>query len=319
MLERVTARAARLGLGRRVETRLTDIPDGLTTLGRADLVWMSMALHHVGDETAALGQIRSLLNPGGLLAVVEREGALRVLPAEETLGRPGIWERVETAWSAWFAEMRADLPDATTSADYPTMLRRAGFELVADEVLNVVVDAPLDDRARRFAHRHLVRTRELLGDQCRAGGPGGPRHAHRRGRRRRPDAPRRRHPPRDASPVRGAAPVRLSGSRAGRRGDSIDTAHETGPEGRSRVNLRLLRRFLFGDRRRPSLPALDAVSRLLDEVVREVGQGASGGDLVADRRYLRIVGIADAPGRRRSIRRGHRRGWRRLASACPRW
>jgi SAM-dependent methyltransferase len=168
MLERVSARAARLGLEQRVETRLADLPGGLGTLGRADLVWMSMALHHVGDETAALGQIRHLLNPVGLLAVVERESALRVLPAHEELGRPGIWERVDAVWSAWFAGMRADLPDATTSADYPEMLQRAGFDLVVDDVLTVVLDAPLDDPARRFAHRHLVRTRERLGPDAEA-------------------------------------------------------------------------------------------------------------------------------------------------------
>ncbi len=32
---------------------------------------------------------------------------------------------------------------------------------------------------------------------------------------------------------------------------------------------------LFGDRGRPALPALDAVGGLLDEVVRQVGEGSA--------------------------------------------
>ena len=36
------------------------------------------------------------------------------------------------------------------------MLEEAGFEVVADEVLTLALDPPLDARARQFAHRHLA-------------------------------------------------------------------------------------------------------------------------------------------------------------------
>lgn len=52
---------------------------------------------------------------------------------------------------------------ATTSADYPTMLGEAGFELVADDVLTLVVNAPLGAQARRFAYQSLLRMRGQLG------------------------------------------------------------------------------------------------------------------------------------------------------------
>ncbi len=145
-----------------METRLVELPDGLGTLGRADIIWASMALHHVGDETAALRQIRQLVEPGGLLAVVERADPMRVLPDDVDLGRPGIWQRLDAAWSEWFTEMRADLPGATTSDDYPVMLERAGFELVADDVLTLVLDPPLDARAGRLAQQHLQRAQTHL-------------------------------------------------------------------------------------------------------------------------------------------------------------
>jgi SAM-dependent methyltransferase len=163
MLQRAEARAGRLGLGERIETALTQLPDGLGTLGRADVVWASMVLHHVGDETAALRGLRSLLEPRGLLALVETGDPLRVLPDGTDLGRSGIWERLGTAWAAWFGDMRAGLPGATESDAYPDMLRAAGFEVVIDQVLTLVLDPP-DARARRFAHRHLARTQTQLAE-----------------------------------------------------------------------------------------------------------------------------------------------------------
>ena len=162
MLERAAARAERSGLGGRVETRLVELPTDLGTLERADLVWASMVVHHVGDEVAALRGIGGRLEPGGLLALVEVAGPMRFLPGAADLGRPGIWERLDAAWAAWFAGMRAELPGATESADYPTMLARAGFDLLADEVLTITLDPPLDERARRLASEHLRRTRAQL-------------------------------------------------------------------------------------------------------------------------------------------------------------
>jgi SAM-dependent methyltransferase len=162
MLHHVAARAARLGLAARIETRQADLAAEIPTLGQADVVWASMALHHVGDEAAALGELRKLLRPVGHLALVELGEPLRVLGHDADLGRPGLWERLDAASAKWFADMRAELPGTTTSTDYPTMIAAAGFELVVDDELTVVLDAPLDARARQFAHRHLRQTRSRL-------------------------------------------------------------------------------------------------------------------------------------------------------------
>ena len=162
MLAAVVARAAALGLSNRVETRVVELPEGLATLGQADLVWASMVLHHVGDEAAALRGLRALLPPGHLLALVEFGDPLRLLPEHVDLGRPGLWERLDTARAAWLADMRAGLAGATPSADYPSMLEAEGFEVLVDRVVAVHVDPPLDARARELAHRHLQNLRPRL-------------------------------------------------------------------------------------------------------------------------------------------------------------
>jgi SAM-dependent methyltransferase len=166
MLDRAASRAARLGLAERVEARVVELATELPTLGRADLVWASMSLHHVGDELAALRDVRLLLEPDGLVALVERHAPTRVLPESVDLGRPGIWDRLDAAWADWFTHMRADLPGSSESADYPTMLDAAGFDVVADQVLSVSIDEPLDAAGRRFALKQLRQSRDKLDDRA---------------------------------------------------------------------------------------------------------------------------------------------------------
>ncbi len=125
-----------------------------------------MVLHHLGDEAAGLRRLAERLAPGGLLALVERAGPVRVLPPPTDAGRPGLWDRIDAAWDEWFTHMRAELPGATTSSDYPVMIERAGLELLTDELLTAVVEAPLAPDARRFALRQLQHARTMLADHA---------------------------------------------------------------------------------------------------------------------------------------------------------
>ena len=162
MLQHVSARASRFGLGDRIETRRDELATDIGSLGHADVVWASLAIHHIGDEAAALRSIHGLLRPDGLLALVEIGEPLRILGTDATIGTSGLWERLDAASAAWFTDMRADLPDTTASDDYPTMLAAAGFEVVVDEMLATEINAPLDARARELAQRHLEGTRSRL-------------------------------------------------------------------------------------------------------------------------------------------------------------
>ena len=83
-LERVQARARDQHLAHRVSTVATDLDQPWPDLGPADLVWASMALHHVADPARTLTQILGLLRPGGALVVAETsalESFPRFLPA----------------------------------------------------------------------------------------------------------------------------------------------------------------------------------------------------------------------------------------------
>jgi SAM-dependent methyltransferase len=164
VLERAMARAESLGLGARVRTHRADLPDGLADQGPAEIVWAAMVLHHVGDERAALRAIHDVLVPGGLLAIAEFGERARFVPDDPGIGRPGWNDRVDTASDAWLGAMRADLPDATPSDGYPTMLGETGFEVVAEWTARVQLATPLGDDARRAAVVSLRRTRDLVAD-----------------------------------------------------------------------------------------------------------------------------------------------------------
>ena len=140
MLERASRRAAADGVGDRVSTHLAHLPDGLDGLGPVDVVWASMSLHHVADETGALRVLGALLGPSGVLAVAEVADPMRVLPDDIELGRRGLADRLARAEAEWFAAMRAGLHGSGASADVGSMIRAAGLD---------VVDAALGATSRR--------------------------------------------------------------------------------------------------------------------------------------------------------------------------
>jgi SAM-dependent methyltransferase len=162
LLERATARAAAAGLADRVTTRAVDLPAGLESLGQADLIWMAMVLHHIGDETAMLRRLREALNSRGLLALVEHGDPLRFLPDAADPCPPGLADRLDAANAEWLADMRAGLPDSVPSAGYPAMLEAAGFALVVDRVAHVRVAPPLPLENRAFVLGRVRWMRELF-------------------------------------------------------------------------------------------------------------------------------------------------------------
>jgi SAM-dependent methyltransferase len=159
MLERAARRAAALGLSERVRTHQAELPDRLDGVDRADVMWASMSLHHVGDERLALRLLRDRLTPSGLLAVSEVAESLQVLPADAEIlaGRPGLVERVQQAATDWFASMRAGLEGSVPSGDLGTMLTEAGFEIVGTRRAEERCDPPLSDKARQVVVEHVRR------------------------------------------------------------------------------------------------------------------------------------------------------------------
>ncbi|MBH5337757.1 class I SAM-dependent methyltransferase [Streptomyces pactum] len=166
LLERARDRAARTGVGDRLRTVHADITDGLPDIGDADLIWSSKALHHVGDQGAAVATLAGRLRPSGVLAVAEGGLPARRLPRDFGIGRPGLEARLDAVAEDWFRRMRAGLPGSReTVEDWPALLTAAGLEQVRSRTFLLDVPAPLDDSVRRFVHADLTRTREVLADE----------------------------------------------------------------------------------------------------------------------------------------------------------
>ena len=161
-LARVMERAGEHGLSDRISTHHAELPNGLDGLEPVDVIWASMALHHVGDEVALLRSLHDLLAPAGIIAISEVAEPMRVLPDEVDVARPGLAYRLADAGTAWFAAMREGLEGAVPSADVASMLAAAGFDVVDSRTVHQRFDPPLPDAARQVVLGNLRRTRTRL-------------------------------------------------------------------------------------------------------------------------------------------------------------
>ena len=166
--QRAAARAAAAGLSSRVRTVHVDLPDRVETLGHADLIWMAMVLHHVGDEAALLHRLRGMLEPRGAIVLAEHGDPLRFLPDGAEPCTAGFSDRLAAFDSEWLAAMRADLPGSTPSADYSSMLKDAGFTIAIDRVMRVQLEAPLAKPPRQMVLSRLLRMKDLFAERLNA-------------------------------------------------------------------------------------------------------------------------------------------------------
>jgi SAM-dependent methyltransferase len=168
-LELLRHRAHDQALAARVTTLAADLDQpwpGPPGPGQApaDLVWASMALHHVADPARTLSQIFGLLRPGGALAVAETsalESFPRFLPADVSVAgaAPGLEDRVHQLLAGLLA---ADVPEL--GADWASRLTAAGFTLAAQHTFEVALHAPLPPQAPRYAQLTLARLHTALAD-----------------------------------------------------------------------------------------------------------------------------------------------------------
>ncbi|NYI98326.1 SAM-dependent methyltransferase [Streptomonospora nanhaiensis] len=148
-------RLVREKAGARVRTVRADLdtapwPD----LGTPDLVWASASLHHLARPDRALADVRGLLAPGGLIAVVELGGFPRFLPADVPEDRPGLEERAHAAVDRHHTE---HLPHR--GADWGPMLAAAGFTVEDTRTITVEIEDDGGGAVGRYAHAALRRLR----------------------------------------------------------------------------------------------------------------------------------------------------------------
>lgn len=156
-LGRLREKACARGVAERVRTVQADLDaDPWPDLGTPDLVWASAAMHHLDDPGRALRNVRDLLAPGGLFAVVELAGSLRFLPAHAPEGRPGLEERARAAAAAHYAEHVPHL-----DADWGGLLVAAGFAVEDRRTVSVSIGGEGDDAIARYAQASLRRVRDV--------------------------------------------------------------------------------------------------------------------------------------------------------------
>ena len=163
-LQRVREKACRAGVGDRVETVQADLDAEWPDLGTPDLVWASASLHHVADPGRALGGIRRLLTPGGLLAVVELAGMPRFLPDDAPADRPGLEARCHAA-----ADRRVAEHVPHRGADWGAVLTTAGYTLEGERTVAVDEERPGSAAVGRYALLVLRRLRQAIGGELHAG------------------------------------------------------------------------------------------------------------------------------------------------------
>ncbi|HVK20831.1 MAG TPA: methyltransferase domain-containing protein [Actinokineospora sp.] len=163
LLDRAHARGQRLG--HPVSVLHADLPDGFADLGTADLIWSAKAVHHLGDQQAALDTLAGLLRPGGVLAVAEGGLPMRFLPRDIGVGVPGLQARLDAAQEGWFEEMRSGLPGSVSVVeDWPAMLTRADLTDVRSFTAVLDLPAPLTEPGRAYLHSFLTRVRNTVGE-----------------------------------------------------------------------------------------------------------------------------------------------------------
>jgi SAM-dependent methyltransferase len=149
LLARASERAARLGLGDRLVVAQRELPDGLDSVGPADVVWVSRVVHHLGDQDDAVRRLARLVRPGGVLAIAEGGLSLRSLPRDIGIGRPGLEARLDVALADWFSEMRAAQPGAVSTVEHwPGLLAGGGLSPCGTRSFLVEHAAPLDPATR---------------------------------------------------------------------------------------------------------------------------------------------------------------------------
>ncbi|GHH56409.1 SAM-dependent methyltransferase [Streptomyces candidus] len=156
-LQLLREKAYARGIQERVRTVQADLDNNdWPELGQPDLMWASASMHHMANPDRALRNVRELLAPGGLFAVVELAGVPRFLPAGAPESRPGLEERAHAATNQFHAE---HVPHR--GADWGPMLTTAGFTVEDERTLTVNIEGARSEAIGRYAYGILQRIRSV--------------------------------------------------------------------------------------------------------------------------------------------------------------
>lgn len=155
LLARVVDKASH-GFSDRVHTIRTDLNEAWPVVDPIDLVWSSAALHEIADPDRLFATIFDAIRPGGILAVVEMDGAPLFLPDDIGFEAPGLESRWNEAMVASYAEWN-------TFPDWTHNLERAGFDIIERRSFAIDPAPPTPPATGRYALSYLQRLRPMLG------------------------------------------------------------------------------------------------------------------------------------------------------------
>ncbi len=113
MLEGTNRKAAELGQADRIKVIQADLDSTWPEIGRIDLTWASMSLHHLAHPEELIRRVYAATRPGGQIAIAEFIEPVRFLPDDLGFGVPGLEQRCVDAFRR---ERQRSLPNKHGSA-----------------------------------------------------------------------------------------------------------------------------------------------------------------------------------------------------------
>lgn len=149
------ARIASTRFERRVTPQVGDITALPFAAASFDAAWSSHVLHFMADPVACVRELARVVRPGGLIAVREDRALLHCLPLDVGLAAPGIEERVNSSFEAWFAEDLAQRGRVTMG--WLGVLRAGGLHDVRAKSVLMELTPPFAAPQASYLRRRLAR------------------------------------------------------------------------------------------------------------------------------------------------------------------
>lgn len=165
LLDLALERAAQRGLADRFRVHPTALPDGLTKLPAADIVWVGGVVHHLPDPAAAVRDLAALVRPGGVLALREGGLPLRYLPG---YADRGLTARVNALNDELADRHEHPMGAIEAPRSWPELLREAGLTGMLSRTFLLDLPAPLDETTRRRLQRNLRMGRDMVAERLSA-------------------------------------------------------------------------------------------------------------------------------------------------------
>lgn len=160
MLEGTNRKAAELGQADRIKVIQADLDSTWPEIGRIDLTWASMSLHHLAHPEELIRRVYAATRPGGQIAIAEFIEPVRFLPDDLGFGVPGLEQRCVDAFRR---ERQRSLPNF--GLQWGDRLGQAGFSAIEERVFTLTGGSEDSAVLTRYAWLWLERVASAAAPQ----------------------------------------------------------------------------------------------------------------------------------------------------------